>query len=724
MTGFSNLVLLWLFGKWIFDKNQLSSNAVGLDVTPLTIFAAQFSTVGLAMFSLLGMWAIFLGIFRLRNNGNFFGARDGNESFFYPFRLMVAIALTAPVIPVGSAGTDNITLTAAHSFVAGIAKTASEFGDSVQSSSFELMHKYNLFHDPEFKVSVNADSAKKMIDSWKISAIHLANAFFFKNPYDRYNGNINGLAQDALIMKWEQNHGSIGGYSGSVEDRAWLFPLTASLPIPEIPPNDAIAKDVVTSLVKSDASDGTVKNELSNEGWICKTGWMQSTFCSSEYLKVKNNNAASINVGVSSAQRQIWNNLFSYATAQAAVIRNDLPSSDSKKILDDTIKWTNQTATWYAEIVSSTISNQLAADQAARAEVYFQEVKHWGWMLGGTFVLRAASDFSRASSYAEMATSTMMPASNLSTLTAGDDLSKIVESKAIATIREGGATDESWLTSIFSLDFLKTSAGPNNQNIHNIASWGRAMVGSGIGLVAGGSIVKYVPGLKELSDGSLIKTVGWLLIGGGGMLGYVMPMLFAIYGLMGAMSWLVAVASTFFGVSLWAAGMAAPKGEEHTSQLSAKGWNTFIFIGLYPALSVGGLAAAIVISSVGLSLVQMVGLGIWGMFDPGGSAAGKPLETLGGVLVGGVLTVGIIVLLSWNVVTVSAQLVTSFPRAVLNLISLSEPGLNPYENSMHGLVGNVSQLARNAISGHIQRSVFTRNPSQRSTPNSASGDQQ
>lgn len=92
MDGFSNTVIYWLFGDFAFGGS-------GGVVSPLTIFASIFASVGLAMFGLLGAWAVFLGIFRLRNNGNFFGARDGNESFFYPLRMVVAMALCAPVIP-------------------------------------------------------------------------------------------------------------------------------------------------------------------------------------------------------------------------------------------------------------------------------------------------------------------------------------------------------------------------------------------------------------------------------------------------------------------------------------------------------------------------------------------------------------------------------------------------------------------------------------------------
>jgi conjugal transfer/type IV secretion protein DotA/TraY len=259
---------------------------------------------------------------------------------------------------------------------------------------------------------------------------------------------------------------------------------------------------------------------------------------------------------------------------------------------------------------------------------------------------------------------------------------------------------------MFELEFLLQTTGPDAQNLHNTAAWGRALVGSGVGLFSAGEIASWTP-WKLLSGAgeNLVKPIGAIMIAAGGLIGYVLPLLFAIYGLMGAITWLVTVASTFFGVTLWAAGMAAPKGEEHTSQLSAKGWNALIFIGLYPALAVGGLAAAVVVSAVGLSMVQMLAMGLWGMFDPGTAEIGRPLESIGGMLIGGAIIVLAVVLLSWNVVVTSAQLVTNFPRAVLNMISLSEPGLNPYENNMNGIMGGISMSGRQMLTGALSNAI-------------------
>ncbi len=98
---------------------------------------------------------MFLGIFRLKNNGNFFGAKDGNEAFFYPLRVVVALILVAPVVPVSSAGGVPITLTTGHALIAGVSKMAAEFGDTMQHDAFELMHRHNLFSDPQFRVEVD-----------------------------------------------------------------------------------------------------------------------------------------------------------------------------------------------------------------------------------------------------------------------------------------------------------------------------------------------------------------------------------------------------------------------------------------------------------------------------------------------------------------------------------------------------------------------------------------
>jgi len=68
----------------MFSPGEIPAEALAqaTEVSPLTIFASFFKTVGLAGFGILSSWAMFLGIFRLRQNGNFFGSRAGNEDFF------------------------------------------------------------------------------------------------------------------------------------------------------------------------------------------------------------------------------------------------------------------------------------------------------------------------------------------------------------------------------------------------------------------------------------------------------------------------------------------------------------------------------------------------------------------------------------------------------------------------------------------------------------------
>lgn len=728
MNSFSQLVLTWMFGRWIIENPEVSQ-IVAQDVTPLTIFAAAFSQLGLLMFGVLASWAMFLGIFRLKNNGNFFGARDGNEAFFYPLRVVVALILVAPVVPVSSAGGVTITLTTGHALIGGVSKMAADFGDTMQHNAFELMHRHNLFNDPKFRVDVDPGVSLDMLNSWKLSAAQLAGFAVFRDPTEeKVVAGLSGeqLALVALRNRWNEVYGNThpagAGELQAAED--FLSVAGRSLQIPLIAPTDALAREVTlgaNGLIDSGAVDETIGRELETEGWFCQLGWMSSMTCSDEFSQVKANNAASIEAGISAAQRQIWIQLVSHAMTYAKSLQDGgVSQAEHKQYFEKSINWTAQTADWYSKTVETTIATTLAGDQAERAEPYFDEVKSWGWMLGGTFVLRAASDFSRAASYADGATSKMMPKSSLSALTGGEVLSKVVEQETLAQIQPGntGNTTKSLLARVFSLDILKETTGPSIQNIHTIAAWGRSLVGTGIGFFAGGKIAQYMPGLSSMTDGALPKSIGALMIIAGGMIGYVMPLLFAVYGLIGAIGWLVAVATTFFGVTLWSAGFAAPKGEEHTSQMSAKGWNALIFIGLYPALAVGGLAAAIVISAIGLAMVQALAMGMWGMFDPGTAEVGRPLESLGGILVGGLLLVGVIILVSWNVVVTSAQLIMTFPRTVLNMISFSEPGLNPYENSPQNLMGGLAMSARQVLTGAVSRAI---KPSRNPTPPQGGG---
>ena len=51
-------------------------------------------------------------------------------------------------------------------------------------------------------------------------------------------------------------------------------------------------------------------------------------------------------------------------------------------------------------------------------------------------------------------------------------------------------------------------------------------------------------------------------------------------------------------------------------------------------------------------------------------------------------------MLFWSVCMTSASLITTFPRTVLNMVSFSEPGLNPYENTSQGVMGNITGMIK------------------------------
>lgn len=198
---------------------------------------------------------------------------------------------------------------------------------------------------------------------------------------------------------------------------------------------------------------------------------------------------------------------------------------------------------------------------------------------------------------------------------------------------------------------------------------------------------------------------GVFMIIAGALIGYVMPMVFAIYGIMGVISWITFVASAFFGVTLWSAAFVAPKGEEHTSQMAGKGWNMLIFIGFYPALAVGGLAAAVTITSLALPLVNILMGGILGMTDNGVADLSQPFDAMAGALLGIVIVTLATAMLFWSVCMTSATLITTFPRTVLNMVSFSEPGLNPYENTSQGIMGGIAGMIKSPVQAAVGGAV-------------------
>ena len=55
----------------------------------------------------------------------------------------------------------------------------------------------------------------------------------------------------------------------------------------------------------------------------------------------------------------------------------------------------------------------------------------------------------------------------------------------------------------------------------------------------------------------------------------------------------------------------------------------------------------------------------------------------------------------------SASLITTFPRTVLNMVSFSEPGLNPYENTSQGVMGNITGMVKMPVAT-VGRQIITR----------------
>lgn len=701
MQNFSMLVLLWLFGSWIFAPGEIPAEALAeaTELSPLTIFASLFSIVGLAGVGILASWSIFLGIFRLRQNGNFFGVRDGNEAFFYPLRVVAALTLCAPVIPVGSSQhSQQIVLTPGHQLIAGIAKTGSSAGDEVQVQSFKAMHEYNLFTNPNYEPQIKETESLKMVKNWSALAYSAAGYFTHKNPHDQLKDlSAEEVATLLIEGKWRSQYTNPSSptYYGPTEITPPI--ITAIIKYtntPLIPPNDAIAAAILFSSDEVDsnaAGEQSIEYEMGSESGLCK--WLGSTSftCSDEMNSLRAQNDKAISVALAKAQRELWSRQYKTAISVNGSIF-DLTYEQEQKLASDINNYYEAEAKWYTSVAKSTIQSKLIDVNLKSSEEFFSSLDQWGWMMGGTFVLRSANDFSRAQKSAASSTSKIYPTTSLASLTAADDLTKIAQGKL--ELSNERIIPNINLKELFGLSILESD--PSKANLHTVSGFGRELAGTGLMLISGTGATKFLG-----FDGSISKAltvIGFVLLIAGALIGYVLPVVFAIFGLMGVISWLTFVASAFFGVTLWGAAQAAPKGEEHTSQMAGKGWNILAFIGFYPMLAVGGLAAAVTITSIGLPIVNTMMAGLWGLMDNGAADLTQPFDAIAGLLIGSVMMVLLTCMLFWSVCMTSASLITNFPRTVLNMISFSEPGLNPYENTAQGVMGGVSSMVKAPLS--------------------------
>ncbi|HBN8144581.1 TPA: hypothetical protein L3660_004188 [Pseudomonas aeruginosa] len=701
MPTFSMLVLLWLFGSWMFVAGEIPAEALAeaTQITPLTIFASYFSIVGLTGFGILASWAMFLGIFRLRQNGNFFGSRDGNEAFFYPLRVVVALILCAPVIPVGSSQySQQIVLTPGHQLIAGIAKAGSNAGDDAQIQSFKAMHEYNLFTNPNYEPQVKETESLKMAKNWSALAYSAAGYFTHKNPHDQLKDlTAEKIAKLLIESKWRNQYTNpnSSAYYGSTEATP---PIIESIlkytNIPLIPPSDAIASAILYSsneIDRNSLGEQTTEYEMDSESGICSWLGSGSSLCSNEVNALRVQNEKAISVALAKAQRELWTRLYKTANSVNATIF-DLTYEQEQKFASDINNYHEAEAKWYTAIAKSTIRSKLIEVNIKASEAFFSSLEQWGWMMGGTFVLRSANDFSRAQKSAASSTSKIYPTTALASLTPGDDLTKIAQGKL--ELSNERVIPNVNIKELLGLNILESD--PSKANLHTVSGFGRELAGTGLMLISGTGAAKYL-GFDGASSKAL-TVIGFALLLAGAMIGYVLPVVFAIFGLMGVISWLTFVASAFFGVTLWGAAQAAPKGEEHTSQMAGKGWNILVFIGFYPMLAVGGLAAAVTITSIGLPIVNTMMGGLWGMMDNGVADLTQPFDMLASLLIGSVMMVLLTCMLFWSVCMTSASLITNFPRTVLNMISFSEPGLNPYENTAQGVMGGVSSMVKAPLS--------------------------
>lgn len=410
MNSFSTLVLLWLFGSWMFDPSEIAGMA-GLrttEVTPLTIFASYFSIVGLTGFGILASWAMFLGIFRLRQNGNFFGARDGNEAFFYPLRVVVALTLCAPVIPVSSAGGQAIVLTPGHHLIASIAKSGSGWGDDAQTQSFKLMHTYNLFNEPRYEISVNKPEAKAMIGNWLTLATTATGYYVHKNPQDRLPGiSATELATRLAEGAWRRQYTDSGapGYHGpSSATDPFINEILNHTAIPLIPPTDAIAAAIkhTDTSIEEDAGEGTVGGEMASENFLCKwggtSGFAASIVCSDEQMALRVTNDKSISQGLAAAQRQMWQRLVQTQLSRHLGVKNNQSATEEAALAAAAQTYLQKEVEWYTATARNVIKQTIASNLLAESEQFFASLEEWGWMMGAPscFAQRTTSPGRRA----------------------------------------------------------------------------------------------------------------------------------------------------------------------------------------------------------------------------------------------------------------------------------------------------------------------------------------
>ncbi|MBU6236074.1 MAG: DotA/TraY family protein, partial [Alphaproteobacteria bacterium] len=266
-------------------------------------------------------------------------------------------------------------------------------------------------------------------------------------------------------------------------------------------------------------------------------------------------------------------------------------------------------------------------------------------------------------------------------------VSRVSNSSAMTAFKFG----ESWPSNKF-FDAIKEFFGVNEFNalidpeqrdvfpMVKLANIGSAFIRKaaeafGVGLAA--SIV-------STSLGNVVFMIGFLGLGIGFLLYYVLPFMPFMYFFFAIVEWGMGVLEAMVGAPLWALAHLRIDGEGMPGQAAMQGYNIMLGILLRPFFILFGLLASYICFNSGAAMLNIVFAGPVGIRENG-------FNTMSGFSFVGYLIIYAIIV--YNLGLVCFKMIDQIPNQVLRWMGISD---GTYKDGKPDPIGNVSQMAMGA----------------------------
>lgn len=630
----STQLLAMLFGGDVYHIFG-GGNYHGPQETMLSVFGSILVQSGIIIWLYVAIifYFFFAGLVNKAQSGEFM---LNSWNGFWPWLRMI-FGLTA-VVP--SIAMKN--LTTIQAVVLAIALIASSIADLTWKNLLDISAKYGLTTQQVLTPTIDQSKTDAYLnDAFKYSAC-LANKLTYNNTDTAINlSNIDPVNPD-ITVQGESIAASCGG------EKFLAFLQAASQQVPPKPHN--LTPQPGSDLISSD---------------------MLAKF--NQYQRAQFNYLENQTI-ISFIRNQVWP---FYINNQKMINQATVPQTLATA-------WQN-ILTNFHQMLKAKMQSAILSDKAIAAQVFSTQVSKYGWISAANYYKQLAQEQQIINGQISAGLENSPDFVNFNEqrdLTSADSLTKFHVARAETWAGKVGA-DIAAGTSHYILDplginFLKM--GNSTNPFLAMVNFGQKLEGISEVLVVlrqTPKLLDWVPvvghwvsqKVSDLTSNTLMNFILMLFTLSGIVLGVILPNLPWIFFLFAVLSWLIYVAEMFIAAPFWVVANSLPEGHTFLSNIAKKGINNMIFIALFPVLAIGGLVASLSISWIGISLLNHFAyLAFEGM-----SGWTLPFNILGIVL--------IYVVLAWMIMVNSLNLIQVFPRTILNWLSLSQPGLNQFEDA-------------------------------------------